>query len=129
MADLAVRADGLGKQYRIGALKAASYTLRETLGRLPRQALEAVTPRRQDDAGGATALWALRDLSFELARGEVLGIVGPNGSGKSTALRLASGITEPTEGWIATRGRVATLLEVGTGFHPDLTGRENIFLS
>ena len=121
----AIRSDGLGKRYRIGSQLSAVQTLRETIAQLPTRlfgAAEQAENTRQ-------FVWALHNLTFSVGFGEVVGVVGSNGSGKSTLLRLASGITEPTEGWVATKGRVATILEVGAGFHPDLTGRENIFLS
>ena len=130
MSDCLVRAESLTKRYQIGRLLSGRRpALRETLSELPQRVWGAVARRPGRVAGEEdTDLWAVRDLSFEVARGEILGIVGPNGSGKSTVLRLASGITEPTAGWIATRGRVSTLLDVGVAFHPDLTGRENILL-
>jgi ABC-type polysaccharide/polyol phosphate transport system ATPase subunit len=130
VSDLVIRAARVGKRYRVGAPPAALHTLRAALATVPRRIGQMVAGGASSEAGSeGPDLWAVRDLTFELARGEVLGIAGPNGSGKSTALRLASGITEPSEGWIAVRGRVATLLEVGTGFHPELTGRENILMS
>jgi ABC-2 type transport system ATP-binding protein/lipopolysaccharide transport system ATP-binding protein len=110
-----VQAEKLGKLYRLGE----GGSLRETLMGLAR------TPRRRP----RELLWSLRDVSFSLADGEALGIVGRNGAGKSTLLKLLMRITTPTEGVVRTRGRVAALLEVGTGFHPELTGRENIFLN
>jgi lipopolysaccharide transport system ATP-binding protein len=83
----------------------------------------------REERDGVRDVWALRDVAFAVARGEVLGIVGPNGSGKTTLLSVVTGITEPTTGWLATRGRVASLLAVGAGFHPDLTGRDNVLLN
>jgi len=129
VADPVVRAERLGKRYSIGARLVRRPTLREALAGLPGRSWRAILRRAPGRLAAETDLWAVRDLTFALQRGEILGILGANGCGKTTVLRMASGITEPTEGWIATRGRVATLLEVGAGFHPDLTGRENVLLS
>jgi lipopolysaccharide transport system ATP-binding protein len=131
MNNTVVRVEGLGKQYRIGAAQAPYRTLRETLVDTfagPFRSLNAAI-RRQGHTAAARTIWALRDVSFEIGRGEVVGIVGRNGAGKSTLLKILSRITEPTEGYVRLRGRVGTLLEVGTGFHPELTGRENIYLN
>jgi len=114
--------EGLGKSYSIGRL-GRHQTFRDLLGAAMRP--WRWTRRRDDDR----PLWALRDVSFEVGRGEVVALVGPNGAGKSTLLKLLSRIVHPTEGAIELRGRVGSLLEVGTGFHPDLTGRENAFLN
>jgi len=131
MPDVAIRVEGLSKSYRIASRRSSSpyKTLQEEIVGLPRRvtrALRSVTsPARHD----TERFWALDDVSFEVAEGEVLGIVGRNGAGKSTLLKILSRITEPTKGCAELYGRVGTLLEVGTGFHPELTGRENIYLS
>ncbi len=122
MSKPAIEAYGIGKQYRIGET-VAYYTLSETLSRLVR------VPFRKRPEAENRLFWALQDVSFTLQHGDVLGVVGKNGSGKSTLLKVLSRITEPTKGRAIVRGRVASLLEVGTGFHFELTGRENIFLN
>jgi lipopolysaccharide transport system ATP-binding protein len=123
MDPIAIRVEGLGKRFRIGergSHRSLAARLRAA-ARRDRPAGPVGRPERD--------LWALRGVSFELARGEALGIIGRNGAGKSTLLKILSRITEPTEGRAEIRGRVSSLLEVGTGFHPELTGRENIFLN
>jgi len=124
MAKFAIRAVGLSKQYRIGQLHGGYTTLREHLT----QGVTALAKRSRTD-GDSKEIWALRDISFEIDQGEVVGIIGRNGAGKTTLLRVLSRITEPTSGYADVRGRVGTLLEVGTGFHPELTGRENVYLN
>ena len=124
----AISISGLGKMYKIGAAKQSSRTLRDAITDI------ATAPiRRLRHAGSSTGhistIWALRDVSFDVQAGEVIGIIGRNGAGKSTLLKLLSRITEPTEGEAVINGRVGSLLEVGTGFHQELTGRENIQLN
>ena len=123
-----IRVENLGKEYIIGGRNLGRETFREMLT----NSLTAPF-RRWRKLGGAVAeeerFWALKNVSFEVQRGEVVGIIGRNGAGKSTLLKILSRITEPTEGEVEIRGRVASLLEVGTGFHPELTGRENIYLN
>jgi lipopolysaccharide transport system ATP-binding protein len=123
MSEIAIRVEGLGKRYRIGTMPTGYRTLRDTLVSSIRRLGSGDFRQRYD------IIWALRDVSFELPRGQVLGIIGRNGAGKSTLLKLLSRVTEPTEGYAEIHGRVGSLLEVGTGFHPELTGRENIFLN
>jgi lipopolysaccharide transport system ATP-binding protein len=117
----AIQAAGLGKQYRRGLT--ADPGLRHALERFMKSPLAALR-RKKDET-----FWALKDVSLEVKEGEVLGLIGRNGAGKTTLLKILSRITKPTAGWAEIRGRVGSLLEVGTGFHPELTGRENAFLS
>ncbi len=132
MSDIAIRVEGIGKKYRIG--KRERYkTLRDTLASkfaVPFQKAEKLL--RGEGLGAAEeaeTIWALQDISFEVKRGEAIGVIGGNGAGKSTFLKILSRITEPTTGFADIYGRVGSLLEVGTGFHPELTGRENIYLN
>ncbi|HEX8475879.1 MAG TPA: polysaccharide ABC transporter ATP-binding protein [Pyrinomonadaceae bacterium] len=125
-----IKVENLSKQYRIGVGQASYGSLREALTGMARAPLKMF--RRGVSGGGMTeaeTLWALKDVSFSVEPGEVVGIIGRNGAGKSTLLKILSRITEPTTGTIELYGRIGSLLEVGTGFHPELTGRENIFLN
>ncbi|MGH8010078.1 MAG: ABC transporter ATP-binding protein, partial [Candidatus Binatia bacterium] len=136
MSHFAIRVQGLGKQYRLGQRHPA-LALRDTLEDILRAPLRGLlsitghsssTTKGRESASGPS-LWALKDVTFTVQRGEAVGIIGHNGAGKSALLRILARITKPTEGSAELHGQVRSILEVGTGFHPELTGRENVFLS
>ena len=124
MSNVAIKVEGLSKRYRIQGGSRANYnTLRDAITGMVKRPFR----RREDDS--ESEFWALKDISFEVKPGEVIGLIGRNGAGKSTLLKILSRITDPTSGYAEIHGRVGSLLEVGTGFHPELSGRENIFLN
>ena len=133
MSDTVIHTEGLGKRYRIGAAHSRPRNFREAIARTATAPFRNLARLRHADGRGSASqtelVWALRDLSIQVRHGEVLGVIGRNGSGKSTLLKLLSRITNPTTGYAEIRGRVGSLLEVGTGFHPELTGRDNVYLN
>ncbi len=128
-AGVAIRVDGLGKVFELGQRQEKYSTLRDTLMEILTAPVKRLLAGRRQRQEGDHTIWALRDVSFEVAEGEVIGLIGRNGAGKSTLLKILSRITPPTIGRAEIHGRVGSLLEVGTGFHPELTGRENVYLN
>src|SRR5580700_4297278 len=129
MSQTVIRVEGLGKRYRIGE-RERYLALRDVVSRALRAPARLLAGSSNGSNQRATNfIWALKDVSFGIRRGEVVGLIGRNGAGKSTLLKILARITRPTEGFAEIRGRIGSLLEVGTGFHPELTGRENVYMS
>ena len=126
MSDLAIHVENLGKEYTIGVPAVNYQTLRDRFSGMFQRRGKRLGSGNEESEG---KIWALKDVSFDVKQGQVLGVIGRNGAGKSTLLKILSRVTDPTAGYAEIRGRVGSLLEVGTGFHPELTGRENIFLN
>jgi lipopolysaccharide transport system ATP-binding protein len=135
MSEIAICVRNIGKQYHVGRIEQGGRykSLRESLMRSAsapfKRVRSLIAGRKIHDSDDQTMIWALRDVSFDIKRGEIVGVVGRNGAGKSTLLKILGRITEPTTGRAEIYGRSGSLLEVGTGFHPELTGRENIYLN
>ncbi|MDQ3821237.1 MAG: ATP-binding cassette domain-containing protein, partial [Acidobacteriota bacterium] len=121
-----IKVDDLGKRYSLGRYSAPYATVRESITKALRRPF---TRFRNGAEGDSKTIWALKDINFDVQAGEIVGVIGRNGAGKSTLLKIISRITEPTTGEVELFGRVGSLLEVGTGFHPELTGKENIYLN
>src|SRR5580658_7840352 len=128
MSDVAIRAENLGKLYRIGE-REHYLALRDVLARALSSPARLFGRKTTSSKTESNELWAVKDISFEIRRGDVVGVIGRNGAGKSTLLKILARVTKPTRGFAEVHGRMGTLLEVGTGFHSELTGRENVFLS
>ena len=129
MSDLAIKVEGISKRYRIGMMFERPDTLRDVIVSYFQRTGRRIKGELKATRDEQNHIWALRDISFDVQKGQVLGIIGRNGAGKSTLLKILSRVTDPTEGCGEINGRVGSLLEVGTGFHPELTGRENIYLN
>lgn len=133
MSDVAIKIEGLGKKFHMGrAWKSKGNSLRDSLGNSVTQSVNSLQARlrgQKRESAPSDEFWALKDITFDVKKGEVLGLAGKNGSGKSTLLKILARITRPTTGFAEIYGRLGALLDVGTGFHPDLTGRENVYLA